>query len=212
MKRIVFCDFDGTITEEETFVALLRKFTPELADRLMPQMYAKQLTLREGVRQLLESIPSAKYPEFIEFARPKTIRPGFVAFLDFLDRYQVPFVLISGGVTVVVETVLGDLTQRMAGIHAVDLDISGPKLKAISPFEGGSELVSKVDVIAQYSCDEAIAIGDSITDLNMALSAPVVFARDRLAIYLQESGKSFFAWKDFHDVRKSLAQQWGVEP
>jgi 2-hydroxy-3-keto-5-methylthiopentenyl-1-phosphate phosphatase len=210
MKRIVFCDFDGTITTEETFVALLRQFAPDLADRLMAEMYAQRLTLRDGVRQLLESIPSAKYPEFIEFAKPKTIRPGFPEFLDFLDRHQVPFVLISGGVKVVVDTVLGDLTQRMAGIHAVELDTSGPYLKPISQFEGGTELVAKVDVIAQYPCDEAIAIGDSITDLNMALSVPVVFARDRLAVYLQEAATPYISWEDFHDIRQNLAQQWGV--
>jgi 2-hydroxy-3-keto-5-methylthiopentenyl-1-phosphate phosphatase len=212
MQRTVFCDFDGTITTEETFVALLREFAPDLADRLMAEMYDRRLTLRDGVRQLLESIPSAKYPEFIEFAKPKTIRPGFAEFLDFLDRHQVPFVLISGGVKVVVDTVLGDLTQRMAGIHAVELDTSGPYLKPISQFEGGTELVAKVDVIAQYPCDEAIAIGDSITDLNMALSVPVVFARDRLAVYLQESETPYIGWEDFHDIRCALAQQWDVAP
>jgi 2-hydroxy-3-keto-5-methylthiopentenyl-1-phosphate phosphatase len=212
MNRIVFCDFDGTITTEETFVALLRQFAPDLADRLMAEMYDRRLTLRDGVRQLLESIPSAQYPEFIEFAKPQTIRPGFPEFLDFLDRHAVPFVLISGGVKVVVDTVLGDLTSRMAGIHAVELDTSGPYLKPISPFEGGTELVAKVDVIAQYPCDEAIAIGDSITDLNMALSVPVVFARDRLAIYLQAAETPYHPWNDFHDIRQTLAQQWSVAP
>ncbi|NJN49590.1 MAG: HAD-IB family phosphatase [Alkalinema sp. RL_2_19] len=212
MKRIVFCDFDGTISSEETFVALLRKFTPVLADRLMPEMYARKLTLREGVRQLLESIPSAKYPEFIKFSQSKAMRPGLPELLDFLDRQQVPFVVVSGGVKVMVETILGDLVNRIAGIHAVELDTSGIRLKAISPFEAGTELVSKMQVIEEYDCDEAIAIGDSITDLNMALNVPVVFARDRLAIYLQESETPYFAWEDFHDVRKSLAQQWGVTP
>jgi 2-hydroxy-3-keto-5-methylthiopentenyl-1-phosphate phosphatase len=212
MKRTVFCDFDGTITTEETFVALLREFTPVLADRLMPEMYARRLTLRQGVRQLLESIPASKYADFIAFAKPKTMRSGLPQLLDFLDREQVPFVVISGGVRVMVETVLGELADRMAGIHAVDLDITGDRLKVVSPFEGGTELVSKVDVIAQYPCDEAIVIGDSITDLNMALTAPVVFARDRLAVYLQESETPYIGWEDFHDIRQNLAQQWQVTP
>ncbi|MBE9029928.1 HAD-IB family phosphatase [filamentous cyanobacterium LEGE 11480] len=213
MKRIVFCDFDGTISAEETFVALLRKFTPSLAEQLMPEMYARRLTLREGVRQLLESIPSTQYPELIAFSKAKAVmRPGLPELLDFLDRQSVPFVVISGGVQVMVETILGDLVKRMAGVHAVQLETSGERLKAVSPFEDGTELVSKVKIIAEYDCDEAIAIGDSITDLNMALNVPVVFARDRLAIYLQESETPYFAWEDFHDVRKSLAQQWGVQP
>jgi 2-hydroxy-3-keto-5-methylthiopentenyl-1-phosphate phosphatase len=212
MNRTVFCDFDGTISNEETFVALLREFTPDLANQLMPEMYAQRLTLREGVRQLLESIPASRYPDFITFSQPKTMRSGLPELLDFLDREQVPFVVISGGVRVMVETVLGPLVDRMAGIYAVDLAISGDRLQVVSPFEGGTELVSKVDVMAQYPCDEAIAIGDSITDLNMALTAPVVFARDRLAVYLQESETPYIAWEDFHDIRQNLAQQWHVTP
>ncbi len=209
-SRVVFCDFDGTITNEETFVALLKQSTPLLSERLMPEMYARRMSLREGVRCLLESIPSARYPEFIEFAKSKVMRSGLPELLDFLDRHQVPFVVISGGVRVVVEMVLADLKPRMAGIYAVDLDTSGEFLRPISPFEDGNELVAKVKVMAQHPCDEKIVIGDSITDLNMALASPVVFARDRLAVYLHESNKPYIPWHDFRDIQRSLAKQWGV--
>jgi 2-hydroxy-3-keto-5-methylthiopentenyl-1-phosphate phosphatase len=208
MKRVVFCDFDGTISDEETFVALLKYFTPELSARLMPEMYARRLTLRQGVRQLLESIPAARYAEFGEFARSKMMRSGLPELLDFLDTQDVPFVVVSGGVKVVVETVLGDLKSRLAGIYAVDVDTSGEFLKPISPFEDGNELVAKVKVMAEYPCDEQIAIGDSITDLNMAMAATVVFARDRLCQYLDEAQKSYIAWNDFHDVREALKKRW----
>jgi 2-hydroxy-3-keto-5-methylthiopentenyl-1-phosphate phosphatase len=210
MKRIVFCDFDGTITVEETFVALLKYATPTLADELMPEIYAKRLTLRAGVRQLLGSIPSARYPELIEFAKTKAMRPGFEAFLDFLAAQNVPFVLVSGGVTVMVETVIGDLKAKMAGIHAIDLATDGEFLRPVSAFEAGDEMVAKVQVMAQYPCDQAIAIGDSITDLNMALAAPLVFARDRLSVYLDEAGKSYIPWTDFDQIRDYLAQAWEI--
>ena len=37
------------------------------------------------------------------------------------------------------------------------------------------------NVIQHYGDIHAVAIGDSLTDLNMALYVPTVFARDRLA-------------------------------
>ncbi len=43
----------------------------------------------------------------------------------------------------------------------------------------GTELVAKVLVMEEYPADEKIEIGDSSTDFNMALHAPMVFARDR---------------------------------
>jgi 2-hydroxy-3-keto-5-methylthiopentenyl-1-phosphate phosphatase len=69
-------------------------------------------------------------------------------------------------------------------------------------------MVSKVQVMAQHPAEEQIAIGDSVTDLNMALYAPVVFARDRLIHYLDEHGKPYIQWNDFFDVREQLCQRW----
>lgn len=210
MKRIVFCDFDGTITATETFVTVLKEFAPELAAELMPQMYALKVTLREGVRQILESISSSRLPEIIEFTRTQPMRPGLPEFLDFLDSQQIPFVVVSGGLRLMVEAVLGELGQRTQAIHAIDVDASGSYLRVLSAYEGETELVDKVKVMELYPADEKIAIGDSVTDLNMGLTAPIVFARDRLAQYLDERNKQYTPWNNFFDVRDSLSAVIGV--
>ncbi|OUL37113.1 2-hydroxy-3-keto-5-methylthiopentenyl-1-phosphate phosphatase [Nostoc sp. T09] len=208
MRRIVFCDFDGTITEEETFVAVLKNFAPELSAKLLPEMYARRLTLRQGVRQILASIPSSRYSEILEFTQIQPIRPGFVELLDFLEFQGVPLVVISGGLRGMVETVLDSLVQRVHAIHAVDVDTSSTHLKVISPYEGGTELIAKVQIMSKYPAYQKIAIGDSITDLNMALEANVVFARDRLAEYLDEHKKPYIHWDNFSQVRDYLVKLW----
>ncbi|NEP11895.1 MAG: HAD-IB family phosphatase [Symploca sp. SIO2C1] len=215
MKRVVFCDFDGTITAVETFAGMLKEFAPQLSAELMPQMYTRKLTLREGVRQILSSIPSARYPEIIHYAKSKPVRPGLSELLDFLDLHHVPFILVSGGLRAMVETVLSragtrgeSLLERVTAIYAVDVDTTGELLQVISEFEGDTELVAKVQVMAQHPADEQIAIGDSLTDLNMALTAPIVFARDRLLEYLDEYHKPYIPWNDFFDVREQLSQMW----
>jgi len=194
---------------------MLKEFTPQLSEQLMPQMYARRLTLREGVRQLLESISSADYPKIIEYAKFKPIRPGLEELLDFLDAQNVPFVVVSGGLQGMVETVLSQagrgatsLRERVAAIYAVNVDTTGEFLRVISEFEGDTELVSKVQVMALHPAQEQIAIGDSVTDLNMALHAPVVFARDRLIQYLDEHEHPYIPWNDFFDVREQLSQRW----
>ncbi|NER92983.1 MAG: hypothetical protein F6J86_03895 [Symploca sp. SIO1B1] len=78
-------------------------------------------------------------------------------------------------------------------------------LQVNSAFEGDTDLVAKVQVMGQYPADEQIAIRDSLTDLNIALKAPVVFARDRLLDYQH---KTYFPWNDFFDVRQQLSQMW----
>jgi 2-hydroxy-3-keto-5-methylthiopentenyl-1-phosphate phosphatase len=207
-KRVVFCDFDGTITVEETFVGMLKHFAPELSSQLMPEMYARRLSLRSGVRQLLESIPSECYGEIVEFSRGKLMRSGLVELLDFLDAKGVDFVIVSGGLRVMVETVMGDLVDRASAIYAVELDATGPRLQVSSELEGDTELVSKVRVMGLYEAELQVAIGDSITDFNMALQGSSVFARDRLAEYLDSQQKPYIKWDNFFDVLENLSQRW----
>ena len=207
-KRIVFCDFDGTITIEETFVAMLKNFAPELSSQLMPEIYARRLSLRSGVRQLLESIPSERYGEIVEFSRGQLMRPGLVELLDFLDAQKVDFVIVSGGLRIMVEAVMGDLVERAIALYAVELDATGPCLQVNAEFEGDTELVSKVRVMGLHSAQEQVAIGDSLTDFNMALQASSVFARDRLAEFLDEQQKPYTKWDNFFDVLEHLSQQW----
>ena len=210
MKRMVFCDFDGTITAEETFVAMLRHFTPKQAEHILPQLYRKEMTLKQGVRTLLEPLPASTYHDIIEFTRPKAIRPGFTEFLDFLDEQDIPFVVISGGLKGMVEAVLEPFLHRIKAIHAIDVDTSGSCMKLQSAYEGETEMVAKADILATYldtyDLDESIAIGDGVTDWNLALAASVVFARPPLTAHMEEHGKPYIPWETFTDIRQHLGQ------
>ncbi|MBK8479761.1 MAG: HAD-IB family phosphatase [Proteobacteria bacterium] len=208
-QRIVFSDFDGTISASETFTRMLDRFTPELAAELVPALVAQRLTLREGVRRLVESIPSACYGAILEHVREVGLRPGLPELLDFLDARGVPFIVVSAGLRGMVEAALGDLRARVHAVYAMDAETAGPFLRVQSAFEEGDELVAKVAVMRCHPARETVALGDSVTDLQMALAASTVFARDRLCGYLDRKSHTYLRWEDFHDVRQALAERWG---
>jgi 2-hydroxy-3-keto-5-methylthiopentenyl-1-phosphate phosphatase len=209
-QRIVFCDFDGTITVDETFVAVLRRYAPELSAELIPQMYQLKLTLREGVRRMLESIASSAYPEILEFVCTQPQRAGLPEFLAFLEQHQVPFVVISGGLQGMVAAALEPLRLQIKAIYGVEVDPRGDRFQVTSPAEGETDFVDKVALMRRHPALQKIAIGDSVTDLNMALASDVVFARDRLAQYLDERDIPYYPWDNFFDIKKVLAEQWSL--
>ncbi|CAF3928907.1 unnamed protein product, partial [Adineta steineri] len=208
-STIVFCDFDGTITACETFVGVLKQFAPSLSNELIPKILSKEITIRQGVRQILESIPSSIYPnDFLNFVQDKPIRSSLSSLIDYLDSQQIPFIVISGGIRCLVEAILKreNLLERCSKIYAIDIDNSNDKLKILSDWESGDELIAKVDVI-KHECqnnEKVIFIGDSITDLNASKHADLVFARDRLCDYLKEENIEFIEWKDFEDIKKIM--------
>jgi 2-hydroxy-3-keto-5-methylthiopentenyl-1-phosphate phosphatase len=210
-KRAVFCDFDGTITSKESFIGMFNIFTPDLFRKIAPEMLSGRMTLKEGVKSLIESIPSDKYNEILEYTLTIDIRPGFTEFLDYLESIRVPLIVISGGFRGMIETRLGPLLKRVHAVHAVEVDTGGPFLRVQKTVEGDTELMAKATVMSQYECGESIAIGDGSTDNNMAVVATLVFARDSLLKYLQMKGRPFIQWNDFNDVRRMLMDRWGGE-
>ena len=157
---------------------------------------------------MLESIPSKYYPDIIAYAQAQPIRPGLPEFIRFLRSQNIPFVVVSGGLRGMVETVLKreGLFSQVEAIYAPDVQTDQLFLKVDSPLEGGTELLSKVQVMNLYPARQTLAIGDSITDLNMCLSADLVFARDRLREYLEAENKAYIPWQDFFEIQAYLEQ------
>ncbi len=209
--RIVFCDFDGTITTQETFVAAMKRHAPELSAELIPKMYAREITLREGVRRILESIPSSAYTEIIEWVAAQPQRPGFPEFVAFLQLHDIPFIVITGGLQEMVKAALKPLLHHIHAIYGVEVNTQSSHFQVSSPAEGNTELVSKVDIMQRHPAHETVVIGDSVTDLSMAQAGDVVFARDRLAQYLDEHNIAYLPWTDFHDIQQTLTERWNIE-
>lgn len=212
-SRVVFCDFDGTITNEDTFVSVLEKFAPEAAEKLLPMVFNRQITLLEGIKQTIGSIPSIYYPQIIEYIAHRPVRSGLKELLDFLNDRDIPFVVISGGLIDIVRAVLEhqQLSDGVTEIYAGKVDSTGKYLRVYSDIESDTELVAKAIAMEKYPFQEKIAIGDSVTDINMSLAADLVFARDRLMGYLDTENKFYIRWNNFYEVRDYLAQHWQLD-
>ncbi len=215
MNPVVFCDFDGTITREETFVELLRTFTPEMSEKLIPRMYDLTLSLKDGVRRLLESVESRHYPEMLARMKSAPLREGFLEFLDDLKTRTIPLIVVTGGVEDFVRATLGASIRDVHSVYGLKVNTEGPFLRVFSEWESGTELVSKpriLEVAGKKMCaNPPVLIGDSVTDLEAALACPVVFARDRLARYLTDRKKAYVPFEDFTEIRKAFTEMFPVD-
>ena len=161
---------------------MLEKFASDASAKFLPIIYVRQMTLKSGIRQTIGSIHSVHYPEIIEYIVHRLIRPGLKEFADFLNDLDISLIVISGGLIDIVKAVLEEhqLINKITAIHAAKVN-TRKLLQVHSAFEDDTELVAKVKAMAQYPAENTIAIGDSVTDINMALTADLVFARDCIA-------------------------------
>ena len=202
---IAFVDFDGTITMEDTLEGAIRLFaSPEEFHSVKGKLVRGEMTLSQVVRYAFDGAPSSRLERMLDYVKGVALRPGFPEFLDEMDKREIPVVVISGGVRQFVELRLAPWRGRLLGVHAVDLDTSGPGMKLVSHYDDGNELLKKTDVMALYDYRHAIGIGDSFTDMKMSLAVDTIFARDVLAAYLQKMGRQFLLYDTFFDVIEAV--------
>lgn len=204
-EKIIFVDFDGTITSEETLNEAMKMcISPEMFDDGLKKMQSGEWTLRQAVTFAFDNISPDRMGDILEYVRTVPIRPGFSEFLTEMKKQGVPVVVISGGLKPYVEEKLEPYKDMLLDIISLDVDLTGPTIKLISPFDGTFDIIDKTKVMDQYSYRTATCIGDGLTDIGMAKKSDKVFARDILAQVLGKEKIPFTPWNDFNDVLKGL--------
>ena len=197
---IVFCDFDGTITNWESAEGLWEYYLGSQFHQKMKQLIREDATTSCGIKQLFHMIPSSRYGEMFDYIKTIELRPGFGSFLDYLDAQDIPLVVISGGIGEMITHVLKPYYGRLAGCHFCTLSTAQEYLTISSPYDDGIDLIRKERVMEEYSYQTSIFFGDSFTDRNASQSADIVFARDRLHLFLEERSIPHHSFDTFHDA------------
>lgn len=206
-KNIIFIDFDGTITTEDTLTGAILPFVdPKEFKEYNGKLFSGEMTLSEVVRYAYDGRPAEWLPKMLEYVDGVEIRAGFSEFLDAMVEKGIPVVVISGGFRQFSERKLAPYMDKITALHTVEMTVEGDEIKLISQYDDGNELLKKTDVMAQYDYEHAIGIGDSLTDKNMAQAVDTCFARDVLAQYLDKIGKEYTPYADFYDVLKGLSE------
>jgi 2-hydroxy-3-keto-5-methylthiopentenyl-1-phosphate phosphatase len=206
--KIMFIDFDGTITKKETLDGSMKlTIDPDLYKEKHKEMLSGKITLSEALHIGFNTVPSDKLPVIMDFVRTIPIRDGFLDLLKTMKDMNIPVVVISGGLKPYIEEKLEPYKNLLLDIYSVDLDCSGPYMRLVSDFEKDGEIMQKPLVMAKYDYKHAICIGDSYTDFRMACASQLVFARDVLSDLLKKQRVPFESWEDFNDIKGYFLKQ-----
>lgn len=217
-QRIVFCDFDGTITTKDNIMSIMSAFAPPEWETIKDQILAQERSIRDGVGELFTLIPTSKKAEIQAFVAQATIRPGFANFVDETNRSNIPLHVVSGGIDFFVEPMLAPYPINGA-LYCNGSDFNGETIEVTWPHACDSLCTNdcgccKPSILRQYPADqyERIVIGDSITDLEAAKLADHIFVcGDFLEEKCQQLQLTYTRFTDFSTVIDQLKSS-GVTP
>ncbi|MED2255505.1 2-hydroxy-3-keto-5-methylthiopentenyl-1-phosphate phosphatase [Brevibacillus parabrevis] len=213
-KLVLFCDFDGTITEKDNIVAIVKKFAPPEWEALTEQILSQKISVQEGVGKLFQLLPSSLRQDIVDYiVNEATIRPGFADFVRFCREEGIELLITSGGIDFFVKPILAPFDLDHVPIYCNGSDFSGENITITWPHSCDEHCTNgcgmcKTTIIRR--CDPAthyrVVIGDSITDLAGAKIADFVIARSFLAQKAEELQLSHSTFATFHDVIATLTQ------
>lgn len=213
MKRpVIFCDFDGTITESDNIVAIMKHFDPPGWQDIVKRILDHTMSIREGVGRMFELLPASRADEVVRFVVDNAdIRAGFPELLRYCKDNNVEFLVTSGGIDFFVHPLLAPFQIPRENIFCNGSDCAGERIRILWPHTCDDDCdadcgMCKTTIIRRYPPDRyyRILIGDSVTDFEGAKLADLVFARSILEQKCRELGIPFVPYETFHDVVRHL--------
>ncbi|MFV2045959.1 2-hydroxy-3-keto-5-methylthiopentenyl-1-phosphate phosphatase [Metabacillus litoralis] len=205
--RVIICDFDGTITETDNIIAIMKRFAPPEWDALKNDVLSQRISIQEGVGKMFQLLPSSSKDEIVNYIlNHAQIRSGFKEFVQYTKKNNIPLFIVSGGIDFFVYPLLQGLIEEEQ-IYCNRANFSNENIQIEWPFSCDDSCSNdcgccKPSLIRKLtkSTQEKIVIGDSITDLQAAKLADYVIARDLLLEKCQDLHLPHQPFTTFYDV------------
>ncbi|MCM3747533.1 2-hydroxy-3-keto-5-methylthiopentenyl-1-phosphate phosphatase [Paenibacillus pasadenensis] len=215
-QRVIFCDFDGTITENDNIIAIIKHFNPAGWEEIATDTIEQRMSIQEGVGKLFRLLPASMKEDVIRYSISNAvIRGGFRELLAYCQEEEIEFFVTSGGIDFFVYPLLEPFGIPQDHIYCNSADFSGDNIEILWPHTcdehcpNGSCGMCKTAVIRQFSAEryERILIGDSVTDFEGAKLADQVYSRSHLTVKCRELGLPHHEFSTFHDVVDDLKER-----
>ncbi len=203
----MFVDFDGTITDVDTFNALVRAVAGEAAWNAIDQpLLTGEITLREALARQAAAVGLSR-PETLAFMETHArVDPAFAPFVDAVRVHGGTIRVVSSGIATVIHDALARAGVEVEVIaNDVDFAPSGWTMTFVDRSDNGHDKAAHVRA-ARKDGARTVYIGDGISDFAAALEADERFAKKGRALeaYCRESGVACTTFASFTEIERRL--------
>ena len=214
---IVFSDFDGTITLQDSndYMTDNVGFGKDRRVFLNQEVLHDRMTFRDSFEEMLESV-KLPFDECVQLLLDNVqLDPGFKVFFEWCRSHDIPVVVLSSGMKPVIRALL----TKLVGEQASEIDIVSNE---VDIDEVTKEWKIQFHDDSHFGHDKSLAIrpyaqlpegerpkmvycGDGVSDLSAARETDLLFAkrgRD-LVTYCVREGMPFTQFDSFADIHKT---------
>jgi 2,3-diketo-5-methylthio-1-phosphopentane phosphatase len=215
-KLKIFCDFDGTVTQNDVWVNSLGKFIKDRKKfaEVCSQFSQCQITARECLLKELELVEDFSIDKFNLYLNDEKLDDYFNDFMEYcrINKYQI--FILSEGLDFYIKFIFQKYNISLPFFsNKLKTSDNNGKIKLGCEFPYSDETcnwcgVSKRNIILtntnEYDNEVSVFIGDGISDCCAANYSDIVFAKKELASYCWKNNITYFEYKNFSDIIKKI--------
>ena len=210
MKNIIYCDFDGTITKEDTLRKFFTLFTGDKWLEAEQLWIEGQINSQECLISELNLIKNISPKEMEEFLETIEIDEYFCEFYKFIKNRNYDFVILSDGFDLFIESVLKRYNLSDIPFYSNALKLNHNRLSVSFPNSNPNCLRSSGTCkCSKITRPDFYYIGDGVSDVCIAKKAQTLFAKHNLKKYCDENKIDYVSFKSFKGILNYFADRGG---
>ena len=210
MRFRLFCDFDGTVAQNDVGNLVFTKFgNADFWWDLVEQWKRGEIDGRDLWRKQA-AISKITSDELDTFAKTQPLDPTFADFIKFCREKNFPVHVCSDGMDAYIQRILGHFGLEDLAVCSNHLEIAGDGSLAVDfpYYEFGCRRCANckgyhVRFLKQPG-ETTVYIGDGLSDVCGAIEADITFAKKDLLDYCREKNLECLPFENFSDVRTAL--------
>ena len=211
-QLLVACDFDGTVTRQDTLVEILNRYGSPTWTQIQKKVVSGEVSIREGLRSEMGSVQASRQEIEQFLAERVQLDPTFPGFLKRMRERGIPVVLITGGFDLCVETVMAQSGLWPVPFLANRLHQAGGSWQVDFPYPSATCTACghcKGDPLRNWRAQgyTTVFAGNGVTDRCAALNASLTFAKDELETWCRREAVPATRFEDFNDIQEELERR-----
>ncbi len=208
MNTVVQCDFDGTVTEEDTSFFLLDAFAQGDWRHWLRQYREHRISVGQFNSRAFAMVKVDESTLLQALKGRVKVRAGFEELVNYCRERGIRFVIVSNGLEFCIKAVLKDLGLERIEVHAARATFSPDGMKVYYLGPDGGRLDD--DVKQAYTRSflgqgyRVVYVGNGDSDIAPAKCAHHVFATGELLAHFRENNLGCQPFENFIDVVRGL--------
>ncbi len=208
----VICDFDGTISKNDTFDQLLERFADPIWQDIEADWVKGKIGTAECMRRQVELVKISKrqLDNWLSFIQ---IDVQFINFVKFCQKLNIEISIASDGIDYLIKKILAHYGLNSIQVSANQL-IFKEKNKMTLAFSEKLNLCDSKSMVCKCSIAVAhkksgkkiVYVGDGHSDYCVSKRIDLVLAKANLLAYCKQHELPHYAIDDFSDVMMRVKQ------